>query len=123
MKGQHGTLLTLVAAAFLSIMASEAGAQTQDKGSHHLQSCSDWEQAEKLTVGSKAAMVCAKRKTVQITTEKKIFLDWFSPKTKHLFLGCRGYYTPRRNVHVCSKCGSDSIFCCSSSPLTRTPGM
>jgi hypothetical protein len=69
-------------------------------------------------------MTCAKCKTVQIAAvdRKHGILGWFQPKTKHLCPGCGGYIQPTvqsvkgigaaRYIHTCSKCGSESAFCC-----------
>jgi hypothetical protein len=132
-KNRRIELLTLAATALsLFMLADQVAAQTRNKESisNPIQT---QEQAQALPESSKVAMVCAKCKTVQLTTEKKSFLTWFSPKTKHLCPGCGGYwiYTQRSikglarapYVHTCSKCGSESVFCCSSSLSTKTPGM
>ena len=69
-------------------------------------------------------MTCAKCKTVQVAKvdQKKGILGWFQPKTEHLCPGCGGEIkvsqagakAPRfaSYVHTCSKCGSESAFCC-----------
>jgi hypothetical protein len=131
MKNRSIKLLTLAATASLFALADQVGAQTQNKESIY-NPIQSQEQAQALPEGSRVAMVCAKCKTVQVTTEKKNFLTWFTPKTKHLCPGCGGYwiYTQRSvkglerapYAHTCSKCGSDSAFCCSSPP-TKTRGM
>jgi len=131
-KNRRIVLLALAATALLFVLADQVAAQTRNKESisNPIQT---QEQAQALPENSKVAMVCAKCKTVQLATEKKTFLTWFSQKTEHLCPGCGGYwiYTQRNikglgaapYVHTCSKCGSESVFCCSSSPSTKTPGM
>jgi uncharacterized protein with PIN domain len=69
-------------------------------------------------------MTCAKCKTVQVAEvdRKHGIAGWFQPKTKHLCPGCGGRIEvttasvkgiqPARYVHTCSKCGSESAFCC-----------
>jgi len=131
-KNRRIVSLTLAATALLFVLADQAVAQTRNKESISNLILTE-QQAQALPESSKVAMVCAKCKTVQLATEKKNFLTWFSPKTKHLCPGCGGYwvYTQRSvkglerapYVHTCTKCGSDSVFCCSSSPSTKTPGM
>jgi hypothetical protein len=131
-KNRRIELLMLAATVLFFVLAHQATAQTRNNESisNPIQT---QQQAQALPDSSKVAMVCAKCKTVQLAPEKKSFLTWFSPKTKHLCPGCGGYwiYTQRSikglerapYVHTCSKCGSDSVFCCSLSPSTKTPGM
>jgi hypothetical protein len=131
-KNRSIELLALVVTPLLFVLADQAAAQTRNKESISTP-VQTQEQAQALPESSKVAMVCVKCKTVQLATEKKTFLTWFSQKTEHLCPGCGGYwiYTQRSikglerapYVHTCSKCGSESVFCCSSSPSTKTPGM
>ena len=131
-KNQRIVLLTLAATALLFVLADQVAAQTRNKESISNPILTE-QQAQALPESSKVAMVCAKCKTVQLATEKKSFLTWFSPKTSHLCPGCGGYWVYTQHsvkglerapyVHTCSKCGSGSVFCCSSSPSTKTPGM
>lgn len=92
-----------------------------------------WEQAQGLKPGTKIAMTCIKCKTVQVAEvdKKKGFMAWFEPDKKHLCPGCGGsyQYSHRRvgfrgpYTHTCSKCGSKSMFCCSTHPGEKTKGM
>jgi hypothetical protein len=91
------------------------------------------EQATGLRPGAKIAMACTNCKTVQVrdVDKKRAFLDWFTPGVKHACPGCGGYYqySERRfgfrgaYVHVCSKCGDKSMFCCATQPGKKTKGM
>ena len=91
------------------------------------------EMATGLRPGAKIAMACTQCKTVQVrdVDKKRAFLDWFTPGVKHACPGCGGYYqySERRfglrgaYVHVCSKCGDKSMFCCSTQPGKKTKGM
>jgi hypothetical protein len=88
------------------------------------------EDAKQLPVGSNVTLACAKCKTVWNTQvdQKKSFLAWFEPKTKHECPGCGGYMTVftignpghglkgRYYTHTCSICGSNSAACYSNSP-------
>src|SRR5260370_38857507 len=51
------------------------------------------EEAKHLPVGSQVTLACAKCKTVLPTQvdQKKSFLVWFEPRTKHECRGCGGY--------------------------------
>ena len=89
-----------------------------------LQPITTQDQVSALRPGSTVVMTCAKCKTVQIAKvdQKKGILGWFQPKTKHLCPGCGGKIKVtqvagkapriRKYVHTCSKCGSESAFCC-----------
>jgi len=87
-----------------------------------LQNITTQDQVSALQPGSTVVMTCAKCKTVQVAKvdQKKGILGWFQPKTQHLCPGCGGKIkvtevkgTPHgRYVHTCSKCGSESTFCC-----------
>lgn len=93
------------------------------------------QEAAALKPGSKVAMVCTKCKTVQIAEidRKDGILGWFQPKTKHLCPGCGGQIEftkapvkgPKqaRYVHTCSKCGSESVYCCAAESGQKTTGM
>lgn len=95
-----------------------------EPGPQPLQHITTQDQVSALQPGSTVVMTCAKCKTVQIAKvdQKKGILGWFQPKTKHLCPGCGGKIkvspvpgkgTSRAHyVHTCSKCGSDSAFCC-----------
>jgi len=84
------------------------------------------QQASALKPGSTFAMTCAKCKTVvlQKVDQKKGFLSWFAPKTKHACPGCGGTIVTTSVAggkasitqvkHTCSKCGDNSAFCCGS---------
>ena len=88
------------------------------------------EEAKQLPTGSKVTLACAKCKTVWNTQvdQKRSFIAWFEPKTKHECPGCGGYMTvfPIGNpahglkgkyyTHTCSICGADSAACSSSAP-------
>ena len=89
-----------------------------------LQPITTQDQVSALRPGSTVVMTCAKCKTVQVAKvdQKKGILGWFQPKTKHLCPGCGGKIKVSQAgakaphfasyVHTCSKCGSDSAFCC-----------
>jgi len=91
------------------------------------------EMATGLPPGAKIAMACTQCKTVQVrdVDKNRAFLDWFTPSVKHACPGCGGYYqySERRfgvrgpYVHICSKCGDKSMFCCSTQPRKKTKGM
>lgn len=89
--------------------------------------------AESLPKGARVAMACSKCQTVQIQNDKKGFLAWFTPKTKHVCPGCKGKWELKpaggrkggktsKYVHTCSNCGDDSVYCCSVPPK-KTKGM
>lgn len=94
-----------------------------------LQRITTQDQVSALRPGSTVVMTCAKCKTVQVAKvgQKKGILRWFQPKTKHLCPGCGGKIKVTQThgngpvsgsyVHTCSKCGSESAFCCGA------PGM
>ena len=87
-------------------------------------------QAEKLLVGSKVMLACAKCKTTLITEvdRKKGFLAWFAPKTRHECPGCGSTFTfvplvnpgkgmnMRVEKHTCSLCGPNSVACSTNAP-------
>ena|SRR5258708_34915303 len=91
-------------------------------------------EAEQLPIGSKVTLACAKCKTSLITQvdQKKSFLSWFDPKTKHECPGCGGYMTVfpignpghglygRYYTHTCSICGDNSAACSSNAPGHKT---
>jgi hypothetical protein len=89
-----------------------------------LQSITTQDQVSTLRRGSTVVMTCAKCKTVQVAKvdQKQGILGWFQPKTEHLCPGCGGKIkvsmagakAPQfaTYVHTCSKCGSESAFCC-----------
>ena len=91
------------------------------------------EMATGLPPGAKIAMACTKCKTVQVrdVDKRRAFLDWFTPGVKHACPGCGGYYEYGERhfgfrgpyIHVCSKCGDKSMFCCSTRPARKTRGM
>ena len=87
-------------------------------------------EAKQLPIGSQVTLACAKCKTVWTTQvdQKKSFLTWFEPKTKHECPGCGGYTTvftignPGHGLkgvyytHTCSICGANSAACSSNAP-------
>jgi hypothetical protein len=91
-------------------------------------------EAQQLPIGSKVTLACAKCKTVWNTEvdQKKSFLAWFEPKTKHECPGCGGYMTAfpignrahalygRYYTHTCSICGDNSAACYSNAPGHKT---
>ena len=89
-----------------------------------LQPITTQDQVSALRPGSTVVMTCAKCKTVQVAKvdQKKGILGWFQPKSQHLCPGCGGKIrvshvagkAPRfaSYVHTCSRCGSESAFCC-----------
>ncbi len=97
------------------------------------------QEAAKVPKGQTVAMVCTKCKTVLLSdaNTKKGFLGWFQSKTKHECLGCGGEFSLRdvpagqggkvsvsEYVHSCSKCGDDSVFCCTTKAgASPTKGM
>ena len=78
--------------------------------------------------GVKVAMACADCKTVSEKDgdkDKKGIMAWFAPDSMHDCAGCKGKITfvgnpagksPQTPVykHVCSKCGPDSAYTCST---------
>jgi hypothetical protein len=83
-------------------------------------------QAEELKPGDSIAMVCTKCKSVMtqnVTTEKG-HIKLMTVGEKHLCSGCGSTVTvvgTGKNAkdvvkHVCDKCGSDSMFCCATTP-------
>jgi len=88
------------------------------------------EEAKQLPVGSQVSLACAKCETVWTTKvdQKKSFLAWFEPKTKHECPGCGGNMTVftignpghglkgRYYTHTCSICGANSAACSSNAP-------
>ena len=118
--------ITGVAFAALVLAATSLYAEP---GPQPLQNITTQDQVSALQPGSTVVMTCAKCKTVQIAKvdQKQGILGWFQPKTEHLCPGCGGKIkvsqigpkAPRfaRYVHTCSKCGSESAFCCGA------PGM
>lgn len=92
------------------------------------------DQATGLKPGAKIAMACSKCRSVQLceVEPRRGVVGLFNPKVKHVCPGCGGYwhyvsYGRERWhppwVHTCSKCGSKSMFCCSTEPGKRTIGM
>ena len=118
--------VTGVAFAALVVAAISLYAQTSPQPLQHI---TTQDQVSALQPGSTVAMTCAKCKTVQIATvdQKKGILGWFQPKTEHLCPGCGGKIkvtpvpgkgTSRAHyVHTCSKCGSESAFCCGATGM------
>ena len=93
-----------------------------------LQNITTQDQVSALRPGSTVLMTCSKCKTVQVAkVDQKGILGWFQPKTEHLCPGCGGKIKVSQArakgphfahyVHTCSKCGSESAFCCGA------PGM
>ena len=120
MKIQHH-IIKLTGGAFTAMLLTSASLYAEP-GPKPLQHLTRQEQVSALTPGSKVVMICAKCKTVQIAEvdKKHGILGWFQPKTKHLCPGCGGYIQlslqpVKGNVHTCSKCGSESAFCCGGS--------
>ena len=107
--------------------------QMREDGLHYEFPVPSREMATGLPPGAKIAMACTNCKTVQVrdVDKKRAFLDWFTPGVKHACPGCGGYYQygERRfgfrgpYIHVCSKCGDKSMFCCSTRPAQKTRGM
>jgi hypothetical protein len=93
-------------------------------------------EAEKLPLRSKVMLACAKCHTSWITEvdQKKSFLSWFAPKTKHECPGCGGqmevqpYGNPAKGLafkwytHTCSICGANSAACSSNAPGHKVNG-
>jgi hypothetical protein len=91
-------------------------------------------QAEALKPGDSLVMVCAKCKSVMmhnVTTEKG-HIKVMTVGEKHLCPGCNstietvGFGKGKHDEvkHVCTKCGDDSVFCCTTKPGTgATKGM
>jgi hypothetical protein len=94
-------------------------------------------EAKQLPTGSKVTLACAKCKTSLITEvdQKKSFLTWFAPKTRHECPGCGGYMQvqPYANpksaaqglafksyTHTCSICGDNSAACSANAPGHKT---
>jgi hypothetical protein len=91
-------------------------------------------EAKQLPTGSRVTLACAKCKTSLITEvdQKKSFLTWFAPKTKHECPGCGGYMTAfpignqahglygRYYTHTCSICGDNSAACSANAPGHKT---
>jgi len=115
------TKVTGVALAALLLAATSLYAEPSPQP---LQPITTQDQVSALRPGSTVVMTCAKCKTVQVAKvdQKKGILGWFQPKTKHLCPGCGGKIklsplagkAPQsaKYVHTCSKCGSESAFCC-----------
>lgn len=100
-----------------------------EPGPQPLQNITTQDQVSALQPGSTVVMTCAKCKTVQVAKvdQKEGILGWFQPKTKHLCPGCGGKIKvtqvpgkstqAARYVHTCSKCGSESAFCCGATGM------
>ncbi len=104
----------------------ESGAESVFKP---IQSTKD---VESLKPGDAVAMVCAKCKTVKVVAvsspDSRGHIQFVRPGTVHECPGCGGKIQIRPGtketevVHECSKCGSESAFCCTSKGKV-TPGM
>ena len=113
--------VTGVAFAALVLAATSLSAEPSPQP---LQNITTQDQVSALQPGSSVVMTCAKCKTVQVAKvdQKQGILGWFQPKTEHLCPGCGGKIkvtqiagkgsVRARYVHTCSKCGSESAFCC-----------
>ena len=131
------------AAAALALTAWLPGtANAQDrmppmKGGEHmmmLNHVATQAQAEELKPGDVIAMACSKCQSVMmhnVTTEKG-HIKVMTVGEKHICPGCKGTITvvgtgkTAKDVvkHVCSMCGSDSVFCCATKPGSgSTEGM
>lgn len=123
------TNITKVIGAAFAALVLAATSLYAEPSPQPLQNITTQDQVSALRPGSSVVMTCAKCKTVQIAKvdQKEGILGWFQPKTEHLCPGCGGKIkvssiagkAPRtaRYVHTCSKCGSESAFCCGA------PGM
>lgn len=108
------------------------------KGGEHMMMLNKIEtkaQADNLKPGDSIAMVCSKCKSVSvefITKESKGNITKMTPGEKHLCPGCGSTVTVEgvgkgastQIKHVCTMCGSDSMFCCATTTNSKpTNGM
>lgn len=131
------TIILAVAAATWLPGSARAEDMKPMKGAEHLMmlnSITTPEQVEALKPGDTIAMACPKCKTIiveKVTTEKG-HIKLVTPGENHLCSGCNTYIVTvgvGKNAknelkHVCKACGSDSVFCCATSPEAKpTKGM
>jgi hypothetical protein len=131
--------LAVAALAWLPARAQETNAPMKPmKGGEHLMMLNHittQAQVDELKPGDSIAMVCSKCKTVStefVTKESKGNVTLMTPGETHLCPGCGsvvkvvgvGKGASAQINHVCTMCGSDSMFCCATSTnATPTKGM
>ena len=124
-------ILAVAVVAWLPAGAQDAAAPMKPmKGGEHLmmlnQPITTQAQVDALKPGDSIAMVCTKCKTVStefVTKESKGNVTIMTPGEKHLCPGCGSTVTvvgvgkgaSAQIKHVCTMCGSDSMFCCATS--------
>jgi hypothetical protein len=132
-------ILAVAAFAWLSANAQDATAPMKPmKGGEHLMMLNHittQAQVDALKPGDSIAMVCSKCKTVStefVTKESKGNVTLMTPGETHLCPGCGsvvkvvgvGKGASAQINHVCTMCGSDSMFCCATSTNSApTTGM
>ena len=133
-------ILAVAAFAWLPANAQDATAPMKPmKGGEHLmmlnQPITTQAQVDALEPGDSIAMVCTKCKTVTtefVTKTSKGNITTVTPGEKHLCPGCGSTVTvvgvgkgaTTQIKHVCTMCGSDSMFCCATSTNSApTAGM
>jgi hypothetical protein len=133
-------ILAVAVVAWLPAGAQDAAAPMKPmKGGEHLmmlnQPITTQAQVDALKPGDSIAMVCSKCKTVStefVTKESKGNVTLMTPGETHLCPGCGsvvkvvgvGKGASAQINHVCTMCGSDSMFCCATSTNSApTTGM
>ena len=116
-------IMKVTGAAFAALVLAASSLYAEPKP-QPLQHITTQNQVSALQPGSTVVMTCVKCKTVQVAKvdQKTGVLGWFQPETEHLCPGCGGKIkvtqVPGKStlitsyVHTCSKCGSESAFCC-----------
>ena len=122
-KNMKTNIMKVTGVAFAALVLAATSLYAQP-GPRPLQHITTQDQVSALQAGSTVVMTCAKCKTVQVAKvdQKQGILGWSQPKTEHLCPGCGGKIkvtqvagkgtTRASYVHTCSKCGSESAFCC-----------
>jgi predicted RNA-binding Zn-ribbon protein involved in translation (DUF1610 family) len=132
-----GAAIALTLAACLPGTANAQDKMPPMKGGEHmmmLQQIKTPAQAAELKPNDSVAMVCPMCKSVMVqhVSTGKGSVKFMEVGEKHLCPGCQGTITivgtgkraTDEVTHVCSKCGSESAFCCATKPGSgATKGM